>query len=404
MATQRRGAYQASGIAGEQTATPASAFVTPSLLPYAPILHSMVDGVMVADASGRIVVANEAAARIFGVGREELLVAMQTYPERFALRTADGASSPTPVGRRALAGEIVEPVERLIRTPEGIDKHLRTSAAPIRDASGVVIGAIVLIADITAEKSAEARARQQAEELRKAYEGAQEAIRQRDEVLAVVSHDLRSPLGVVSVAASSIARMATDDRIVKAAESANRAVRRMARLIDDLLIVTRAGGGKLELELAETSPADIVAEIVDAFEPLAADARVTLRRELSSPPPPPIACDGARVVQALSNYLTNALELTPGGVVTVRAEAVADEVRFSVRDTGPGIAAADLPRVFDRYWRAADVSYRGTGLGLAIAKAIAEAHGGRVWAESDAGAGSAFFLALPAATTRSRGP
>jgi PAS domain S-box-containing protein len=389
------GVQPPAGDSGERAPETIRRHASPLLDRYAPILDSMLDGVLMADGSGMVVAANDAAVRILGASREDLLVPLQAYPERFAMRPPDGSPA-LPVGSRALAGEVVEPVERVIRTPEGTEKHLRTSAAPLRRENGRIIGAVILLADVTAERSAEARAREYADELRKAYDESQSAIRQRDEVLSVVSHDLRSPLGAVMMATSTIVRMASDERLRKAAGHAYRAAQHMRRLIDDLVTVARARGGRLALELGEVSPAELTSELVEMFEQLAQHKGVTLRGEPVSIARP-ITCDGVRIVEALSNYLTNALEITPaGGVISVGAEERPREIVFWVRDTGPGIASADLARIFDQHYRAPGITYQGTGLGLAIAKAIAEAHGGRVWAESEAGEGSAFFLALPA--------
>jgi PAS domain S-box-containing protein len=362
----------------------------------------MREGVMIVDATGTVAVANEAAARIFGVSPGDLRIAVERYPKLFDLRDADGSPRPVPVGTRALGGEIVEPIERLIRTRDGVDKHLRTSAAPVRAPDGTIIGAVIVLADVTEEKAAQAQERQRAQELREAYEEAQRAVQDRDEVLSVVSHDLRNPLGAVSTAAGAILRVASDERIRRAALNAFRAAQHMRRLIEDLLTVTRARGGKLALDVGEHSPAGIVEDLVATFEPVAAEKGLALGLE-GVPASRPIACDPVRVVEALSNFVGNAISATRrGGAIALRAEEAGGEVVFSVRDTGPGIAEADLGRIFERHYRAPGTTYEGTGLGLAIAKAIAEAHGGRVWAESRLGAGSTFFLALPADPESSR--
>jgi signal transduction histidine kinase len=112
---------------------------------------------------------------------------------------------------------------------------------------------------------------------------------------------------------------------------------------------------------------------------------------------PPIACDGDRVIQALSNLASNAIKVGAPSV-NIRVEARAADVLFTVSDTGPGIAREDLPFMFDRYWRATGTHYKGTGLGLPIAKGIVEAHGGQIWVESEVGVGTQFFFTLPSGT------
>ncbi|MFT3914625.1 MAG: PAS domain S-box protein [Anaeromyxobacteraceae bacterium] len=143
-------------------------------MPYAQVIAEMLDGVLVATSEARVVAANAAAARIFEVPGEELLVPLAVYPERFALRALDGHPE-LPVAQRALAGEIVAPVEQRIRTATG-DKIIRTSAAPLRDEDGVVIGAVVLAADVSAMKAEEQRARQEVALLQQASEDRQRAL------------------------------------------------------------------------------------------------------------------------------------------------------------------------------------------------------------------------------------
>jgi len=135
------------------------------------------------------------------------------------------------------------------------------------------------------------------EELHRAYEEAQEGIRQRDEVLSIVLYDLGSPIGVVALAANVILRLATDERIRTAAENVRRAAHRMRRLVEDLRTLDRAQGSKLALEVTETSPAAIVAELVDAFDPIAEEKRVTLRSEVPSASPT-ILSDEDRIFEA----------------------------------------------------------------------------------------------------------
>ncbi|WP_242394390.1 PAS domain-containing hybrid sensor histidine kinase/response regulator [Anaeromyxobacter oryzisoli] len=140
--------------------------LTAPFLPYARILATMLDGVLVVAApDGRVVIANEAAGRIFGVPRDELLAPVESFIERFDLRSRDGARA-LPIGVRALQGEVVPPDERLLRTPDGRDKTIRTSAAPLRDDRGEVVAAVIVVGDVTAERAAERRAAEQARALR----------------------------------------------------------------------------------------------------------------------------------------------------------------------------------------------------------------------------------------------
>lgn len=181
----------------------------------------------------------------------------------------------------------------------------------------------------------------------------------------------------------------------------------MQRLIQDLLDVSRIESGTLAVEHTRIGLAQLVVECVEAQRSLAASAdlelRVDLPREL-----PEVLGDRDRLLQVLENLIGNAIKFTgPGGRIGVGASATAGEVLLWVSDTGPGIAAEDLPRVFDRFWQAQKAGRRGAGLGLPIVKGIVEAHGGRVWVESTLGQGSTFLFTIPvvpSATDAQRSP
>lgn len=229
---------------------------------------------------------------------------------------------------------------------------------------------------------------------------AEAAVRQRDEVMSIVSHDLRNPLTTISMSASllrdSDIELSAGDEM-KQLEVIARSAHRMNRLIQDLLDVTRMEGGRFTINRACEDLHAIVSEACEAFRPLTTDKSLALNCHVD-PDVPKILVDRDRILQALSNFLTNAVKFTPtGGKITVRVDAVANgtEVQFEVSDTGPGIEADHLPHVFDRFWQAKRTAYLGSGLGLAIAKHIAEAHRGRVGVDSEVGRGSTFRLVLP---------
>jgi PAS domain S-box-containing protein len=233
-------------------------------------------------------------------------------------------------------------------------------------------------------------------ELKSAEEAARHATRAREEILAIVSHDLRSPLGVIVTGAEAVALTPADahaDRCPKYARSILRAAGRMNRLIGDLLEVSLLESGRLQIEIHESvSARRLVKEAVDAVTPPANEKGVRLATEVIDLA---LRCDEARVLQILTNLLGNAVKFTPsGGSVALRVEKHDERALFSVKDTGPGIAAEDIAKIWDRYWRAGK-DRAGVGLGLAIAKALVEAHGGRIWVESAPGKGACFFVTLP---------
>ena len=232
------------------------------------------------------------------------------------------------------------------------------------------------------------------------YRDSQQAVQAREQVLSIVSHDLRNPLNAATLAASLLdtsESLSNDDR--EQVETIRVSARRMSRLIEDLLDVTRLEGGKqLPIEPSPIEVSTVFAEVHELFKPQAAADSVTLQiHEADSLPL--VNADRHRVLQVLSNLIGNALKFTPkGGVVAARAERrVRDEVLFTVSDTGAGIPREHLGNIFNPYWQAKRTERMGAGLGLAIAKGIVEAHGGRIWVESTQGAGTRFFFTLPVA-------
>jgi signal transduction histidine kinase len=170
----------------------------------------------------------------------------------------------------------------------------------------------------------------------------------------------------------------------------------MNRLIRDLLDVTRIEAGRLAVERLPLSPRALAAEAVDMQVALAASSSIDLRLALARDLPD-VWVDRHRLLQVFENLIGNAMKFTkPGGRITVCAEARNSEVLFCVKDTGAGISAEHLPRVFDRFWQAAAGAGRlGAGLGLPITRGIVEAHGGRIWVESTEGQGSSFYFSIP---------
>ncbi len=231
------------------------------------------------------------------------------------------------------------------------------------------------------------------------YEEAQRASRAREEVLAVVSHDLRNPLNAIVLGAALLEEFSGETwspRDRQQLRAIRNASQQMEGLIQDLVEVAALESGSSALVREPVSPRDLVGGAVELFEELAAQRSLALRAEVA-PELPEVRADRARVLRILSNLLGNALKFTPpGGTVTVCAVPAEGGVRFSVADTGTGIAPQHLPHLFDRYWQARRGEKQGLGLGLAIAKGIADAHGGRIWAESEPGKGATFHFTLPA--------
>jgi signal transduction histidine kinase len=231
--------------------------------------------------------------------------------------------------------------------------------------------------------------------LARALEQAEEAVRTRDEVLAIISHDLRNPLGTVTMAAGLLELPLGEEKKAEQIAIIRRAAAGMQRLLGDLLDVSAVESGSFSIELAPVSLGSLLHEITGMMgsHAEARGQRIECRVE---PELPEVPADRHRLAQVLSNLVGNAVKFTPeGGRLTLSAEATDGEVIVAVRDTGPGIPADDLPHIFDRFWHTSRVRRGGAGLGLAISKGIVEAHGGRIWATCPPEGGSVFSFALP---------
>jgi signal transduction histidine kinase len=229
---------------------------------------------------------------------------------------------------------------------------------------------------------------------------AHSAIQARDEMLAVVAHDLRTPVSTVVLGTDLLLETTPDDETHafdrRHLEMVKRAALGMNRLIQDLLEVSRVVGGKLPLATQEEEVRLLMTEASAMLRPLASSRGIAFHVHTSGDLPR-LRMDGARVMQVISNLVGNAVKFTPqGGSVTLAAEWRDRALHVSVADTGAGISPEQLPHVFGRFWQADDADRRGLGLGLAIARGIVEAHGGRIWVQSEPGEGSTFHFTVPA--------
>lgn len=225
----------------------------------------------------------------------------------------------------------------------------------------------------------------------------------KDEFLALTTHDLRSPLTVIS----GVISFFTSGRLGELSPEQKNMVQMMERntqslieLVNDLLDASKFDSGTLRLELIPTELRAAVGELRETMEPLAREKGITLRENLP-PELPPVRADGTKLHRIFANLLSNALKFTPrGGIIEVRAEQTGDTVRVSVADTGSGIDPEDIPRLFDKYEQARSRATRGekgTGLGLYITKQLVELHGGTITVHSQLGRGSTFTFTLPVA-------
>ena len=279
--------------------------------------------------------------------------------------------------------------------------------APLK-ARGRTVGAIALITAASSTRAFDEGDLELARELAshaallidnsRLYTEATSAIRARDDMIAVVSHDLRNPLQSIASAAAVLQVDGSPERRTASAGAIRVATEQMDRLLQDLLDITQIDAGQLFVNREPTEVDFLVNEARTMFQDLARERSIDLQCSVA-PGLPRVHVDRDRILQVLSNLLGNALKFVPsGGRIEISATRDAGRVRIAVSDTGPGIDEKNLQRVFDRFWRADRRKDRGAGLGLAVAKGIVQAHGGEIGVESRTGRGSCFYFLLDPGT------
>lgn len=353
------------------------------------LLAIAADAVIAVDDEQRIIFFNEGAERIFGwaaheVGGEYLEVLL---PARFRVAHRGHVHGFGEAhGRARLMGERQQ-ISGLRKSGE---EFAAEAAIERIELGGRSIYAAVL-RDISA--------RQRAEDL------LHQAIQARDDMMGIVSHDLRNPANAVKMLALSIVegegRGTLPDDVLERVTVIGQAAEQIDALIQDLLDMTRMEAGRLVVLQKTVEIAPLIERSIEALRPLADAGGVTLDAELPASLPP-LYVDPDRVRQLFSNVIGNAIKFTPaGGAVSLAARAGETMLELTVSDTGEGIAAAQLPHVFERFFQAARgarAARHGAGLGLPIACGIIEAHGGRIWIESSLGVGTTVRFTLPLAT------
>jgi len=331
------------------------------------ILGSMVEGVAVVNASERLLFANAGFAEIL-----DLDVPPQSGS---ALVEAVRQTELLEAVRDVLKGD--PRVETEIVTGTLRQHFFAVTVASVRAAD--TSGAVIVLHDIT--------------ELRKLE-------RVRRDFVANVSHEFKTPLTAIQGFAETLLAGAIDDpqNRLRFLEIILEHSRRLARLTDDLLKLSKMDADRLELEIRRLSVSQFVESCIETTQRTAAEKDLRVSVNLQQPLPD-IAADRRRLAEVLQNLLDNAMQYTPaGGQIMVGASANGAEVTFTVSDTGIGIPQADQSRIFERFYRVDVARSRevgGTGLGLSIAKHLVEAHGGRIWVESDVGQGSQFHFTVP---------
>lgn len=292
---------------------------------------------------------------------------------------------------------------RIVR-PDGEVRWISGRAYPVLDEQGRVVHVVGIAEDITERKQVEEELARLLRSERRAHAETEAALHVRDQVLRIVSHDLKNPLHTIGMAAELLEMGLPEERRAQQLDIIRRTVARANRMVLDLLDAARIQSGQaIAIEPRPLPVRPLLAEAVEAFRLQADEKHQQLTCEVVDGIGPVLA-DGDRMLQALSNLIGNAVKFTPEGG-RIRARAEPDEggtVRVSVSDTGPGIPAEVLPHLFEPFAQAKGTASLGTGLGLSITHGIVEAHGGRLQARNDPEGGSTFTFALPTAGTAER--
>lgn len=347
------------------------------------VLDATGDGVLGIDLDGRVLTLNAPGSRLLGYteeearGREVHTLLHGAAPEE-AAHTAEDCPLREVLSRQSAT----ELLDATVWHRRGRPLPVRWALRPLMDGR-TVRGSVVTITDMTQIREAEAALR--------------EAVKAREETMAVVSHDLRNPLGSISAAAELLLEVPLDEaRTRRQLRTILKAAVRSNLLIDDLLDVARIDAGGLSVRAEPCPVRPLLDEAAAILGPRAAERSLTVAVEMPANLPR-IHADHDRMIQVLGNLLGNAVRHTgSGGEIVLSADQIDDEwLAIRVRDTGEGIIEEDLEHLFDRFWRHDRSDRSGAGLGLAIVKGIVEAHGGEVQVDSVVGEGSTFSVILP---------
>jgi two-component system sensor kinase FixL len=352
------------------------------------LLESVPDGIVVVDAQGRVAWVNAAAEALFGWSREDLrgqavevLLPARVRGQHVESRRGYAAS---PRQRPMGLGNDLPALRK-----DGSEFPAEISLSPLRVAEGN--WALAAVRDSTERRRVEAKAL--------LYRQAQEEVRARDEFLSVASHELRTPMTALHVQVQMLERVVertgAPSAVKERVESLDRQVRRLAGLVEVLLDLSRIRLGRMEIS---REPVDLAALARDVVAPFQADLDLARGSSIRVLAPVPVVApvDRVRIEQVLGNLLGNAVKFGEGKPIEIRVEVVGGSARVQVADSGVGIEAGEVDRIFGRFERAAPAQhYPGLGLGLYVAREIVEAHGGRIRAQGQPGKGAVFVVELP---------
>lgn len=341
------------------------------------VLDAMTDAAVVVDAAGQVVLANAAAAALAGArSRGDLLAPMADLMSRLHLARADGRLVPyrQSATAQALRGEIVTGYEARVRGPDGLERFVSVSSAPVRSARRGGRLVLTVIRDLTDERRLEET---------------------REDFLSTAAHELKTPLAVIKAHAQLMSRRGQGD--AAALGVIERQVERLTTMVQQMLEVSRFRIGAGELRRDRFDAGVLLAEAAEGVRVRHPGRTVLVRVD----DPAPVVADRERIAQVMAALLQNAMRFSPAGAgVEAVAARRGGEALISVRDRGTGIAPHRAERVFDRYYPVRSGADDGGRLGLGICREIVARHGGHVGFETEVGRGSTFWFSLPLAAER----
>ena len=336
------------------------------------VIRSIAEGLVVVDSKGKVIMINPAAEKLLGVNKKEKIG--KNLKDGLKEEQLVSLMNDTPGGKH-------KEIELLSQQDE-TKKILRASSAVIEDEKGKTVGMVSVLSDITKQK---------------------ELDNLKSHFVASVSHELRTPL--VSIQKSVSLLLSKDAGPISETQKqflsiADRNLKRLSNLINDLLDLSKFEAGKMKLVCEPTSISTVINDASETFNTWASTKSITIEKKIHDNLPQ-TNLDSERIIQVLNNLLGNAIKFTPNnGTITVEASIQSNnqKLKVSVADTGLGIAEKDLAQIFNKFYQARNLgttNIQGTGLGLSLAKEIVELHGGKIWAESTQNKGSTFIFTLP---------
>ncbi len=347
----------------------------------ASIVESSNDAILIVSRSGEILSWNRGAEKIYGYSSSEVMGQSLSV-----LFPPDKEQDVSALIEGGLVDGGVESYETVGVKKEGTQIHVSLTVSPILDESEQRNTISVICRNITKVKEAE-------EILRRRKD-----LEMKSNFISMVSHELRTPLTVIKMGVDILREGEAGTLSEQQAEWVDmcyRNVSRLTRLISKVLDFQKLESGRMDYEMKHEDLNSVIQEIEKSIELLLRDKKVTFKTELS-PDLPQVQMDRDKIIEVLMNVLGNAVKFTADGSITIKTESLEGKVRMTIRDTGIGIKPEDVPKLFSSFTQIHGAVHRtgGTGLGLAISKKIIEQHGGEIWAESEAGKGTTFFIEL----------